>query len=193
VRSQAEYVSMFPERVLSLIAGKLATTIHHPRVADFGHSSDYEDIKSLRPLSKEALAMRAWWADNPSGNVSDFVAAFQNPVDEILRSRQGRRAVLALGRELDRHRLLSGRRTAEILSSSWGSPPPPLAMPISCHFELAGRSPGDHVSLIAEFRGYVSLMQHEVAQHRGTGSVRATQQRHRITAALEILKDFLED
>lgn len=141
--AESFHVNMFTaERVLEMMAGRAATEVFCPDVDHpKSYGRDFSIIKNLNGNSETFIKMNQWRVKHSEGDIEKFYQAFKQPIIDILKSKQGKRAFKALSKELQKSGYLSGRESARILETAWGHPLPPLAVPSEQHPSLDNHIP----------------------------------------------------
>lgn len=139
------------DRALMLLAGRAAVEAYFPEI-DQGQSFNYDFqlLSSLVSLDDETISMHTWRKNQPEFKGECFYQSFKKTPIKILKSKQGRRAVKALTKALLKHKRLSGRESARILEKNWGTPLPPLALPMKIHYQTTIATPQYYNDVISE-------------------------------------------
>jgi len=168
--SKAESVThrMFTAQyVYGLFAGRAATEALCPEIPPgHGHANDFEQIKNLRALDADVIKMHQWRINNPDADTEAFYQAFKTPVLNIIKSKRGKRAILALSQALSKHGQLSGREAARILEESWGDPLPKWVIPFEQHGSMVESGPQSFNDLMNKTLIYVGMLKKDVAPLR---------------------------
>lgn len=151
------------EYAYGVIAGRVATEVLCPQVPPgVGHANDFQHIKNLRALDSDVLSMHAWRLKHPDADPDQFYADFKTPVLNILKSKRGKRALLALSKALLKYRKLSGREAARILEEAWGYPLPPFAVPSEQHSSLVSDGPKSFNDLMRQILLYAEILKKDI-------------------------------
>jgi hypothetical protein len=145
------------------MAGKCSTDLFCPgSESDRGHIPDFiEAWRKARPDHETVLLLR-WLDENPGSDPDDLYSYMKPQIESVLTSRQGRRAIKALAKELLRVGAVSGQRAAGVLAKAWGAPLPEKALPVSKHLALTAGRPTSFDDLIRAAKQYTALMTADV-------------------------------
>jgi hypothetical protein len=99
-------------------------------------TSDFLNLRNNLRLGGATLHMLQWIRAHPHGSVHQFIDNFKGPVQRLLRSKKGQKAVKALADALLKHTTLSGASAVKILERAWRKPYPKAALPCSEHEDL---------------------------------------------------------
>ena len=130
-----------------------------------GSRKDFEDILLLQPLDSATLEMHAFAREK--GTLDDFYKRFKDPVDKILRSRKGRKAIKALSTALLNTGTLSGFEAVTILEKSWGQPLPDRAKLAHGHCALKTNKALTYGGLLQSLKIYLRIMIEDINNNRG--------------------------
>lgn len=168
-----------PQRVFELIAGRAASEVFCPDVEqENSYKRDFSIIKNLNGDSEMMLKMNTWRVDNPAGDMESFYQEFKQPIIDILQSEQGKRAIQALAKALQKAGYLSGRESARIMETAWGVPLPPFALPSDQHPSLDGYTPAKTFNdFLFQMSLFENLLRKEVSEWIGNDELTPKEQR----------------
>ncbi len=149
--------------VFGKIAGRVATEVLCPEMMPgSGHHNDFQTIKNLRAIDADVLKMHAWRTKNPDADVEMFYQEFKTPVMNIIKSKRGKRSILALAKALVKYGKLSGRESARTLSEAWGNPLPAFAIPFEQHSAIIENNPKSFNDLMSHIQIFMRLLKKDI-------------------------------
>jgi len=150
-------------RVYQLIAGRCGTDLLCPEIPPSnGHGGDFRTLEKLYSLDKETLAMHQWRRNNPGADAEAFFRRFKKPVEKIIASKRGTRAIKALARVLKKHGQVSGFEAVRIFEKVWGEPRPLWALPAEFHKSITEEGEKCFPDLMREILLYVKILKEKI-------------------------------
>jgi len=140
-------------------AGRIATELYCPG-HEGGYDLDFNDVVAMMPEDRETLKMHSF--DCRKGSIEDFFHRFNGPAVRILKSKKGKKALMALTSELVKSGTLSGAAVADIFEKNWGKPLPRKAIPVDGHLAVLNQRPKSYTGLMQELVSLTQLMQHDI-------------------------------
>jgi hypothetical protein len=145
------------------MAGRAGTDVLCPEIPpSHGHTGDFTTIEKLYSLDKETLEMHRWRLENPAADIEAFYQRFKKPIENIIRSKRGTRAVKALVRCLEKHGQVSGFEAVRILEKAWGEPRPRWALPAEFHKCINEDGEKCFPDLMREILLYVKILKEKI-------------------------------
>ncbi len=145
--------------VYELMAGRAATDILCPEIPrGNSHKTDFKRIAELKAIDETTLEMARWRLENPGADVEAFYQNFKKPIEEIIRSKKGTRAIRALARVLLKHGQISGAEAVKIFEKAWGQPRPPWALPAEQHKNIIEKGEKSFPDCMNEILLYVRIL-----------------------------------
>lgn len=155
--------SLTAARAFADLAGRNATETFFPDMpAGTGHKADFKNLEKLLKPDAATWAMIQWRQDHPDATVEEFYQAHKHSVAKVLKSKQGKRAISAISKALEKFGTLSGQEAASILFKAWGDPLPPLALPVERHIALNDKGPRCFNDAIRAADTYLEVIQKDL-------------------------------
>lgn len=145
--------------VYELMAGRCGTDILCPEIPrGNSHKTDFKRIVELKLLDETTLEMARFRVENPGAETELFYQHFKKPIEKIISSKRGTRAIKALARVLIKHGQVSGFEAVRIFEKVWGEPRPRWALPAERHKNIVERGEKSFPDLMNEILLYVRIL-----------------------------------